>query len=210
MGTDLCALFAGGYPPMELKNRLDAAQLGTLVDELASLSKQQQEARLTEVYIRMSPQEIKAFDARSVRISQIYAILSQHGASDKFRGVASTIRRGLTKLIPPSSDRLHVIKLHICSAVPRLGRRSPVQLINVVRRGGQPMPVTPSHIFRCGICEEHLSLNNCKTDEHGQAVHEACYVMKMKLDTKRLYPKADGTASDQYWVLETYKSEQSA
>lgn len=74
---------------MELKNRLDAAQLGTL-DELASLSKQQQEARLTEVYIRMSPQEIKAFDARSVRMSEIYAILSQHGAGDKFRGVASS------------------------------------------------------------------------------------------------------------------------
>ena len=72
------------------------------------------------------------------------------------------------------------------------------------------MPATPSHIFRCGICGEHVSLNNCKTDEHGQAVHEGCYVMKMKLDTKRLHLNADGTASDQNWVLEMYKTEKSA
>ncbi len=53
------------------------------------------------------------------------------------------------------------------------------------------MPVTLNHIFCCGICGEHVSLNNCKTDEQGQAVHEGCYVVKMKLDIKRLQPDAE-------------------
>jgi len=38
--------------------------------------KQQYDARLTEVYVRMTPQEISAFDLRKERISQIHVILA--------------------------------------------------------------------------------------------------------------------------------------
>jgi len=60
--------------------RLNSQQLNELSDELATLMKQQSDARLTEVFIRMSEQEIKAFDLRTSRISQIHIVLSEHNA----------------------------------------------------------------------------------------------------------------------------------
>ena len=45
-----------------------------------ALMKQQHDARLTEVFVRMTPQEIKAFDLRAERISRIHVILSEHDA----------------------------------------------------------------------------------------------------------------------------------
>jgi len=62
------------------QGRLNSQQLKDLSDELASLTKQQSDARLTEVFIRMSAQEIRAFDLRTERISKIHAILSEHDA----------------------------------------------------------------------------------------------------------------------------------
>jgi hypothetical protein len=60
--------------------RLNAMQLKELSDELAALTKQQSDARLTEVFIRMTEAEVNAFDLRKQRISQIYVILSEHDA----------------------------------------------------------------------------------------------------------------------------------
>lgn len=60
--------------------RLSPQQLQELSDELAALTKQQSDARLTEVYVRMTPQEVKAFDLRMERISKIHVILSEHDA----------------------------------------------------------------------------------------------------------------------------------
>ncbi len=62
---------------MESNGRLSAVQLKTLTEELASLNKQQDAVRQTEIYVRMTSQEYEAFDARTHRISRIYAILSQ-------------------------------------------------------------------------------------------------------------------------------------
>jgi hypothetical protein len=61
-------------------SRLDPHQLRDLRDELARLMKQQSDARLTEVFVRMTRQEIEAFDLRTQRISQIHVILSEHDA----------------------------------------------------------------------------------------------------------------------------------
>jgi hypothetical protein len=63
---------------MENNGRLNAKQLKDLSDELIILTKQQSDARLTEVFIRMSPQEIEDFDNRKARISHIYAVLWKH------------------------------------------------------------------------------------------------------------------------------------
>lgn len=60
--------------------RLTSKQLNELSGELAALNKQQSDARLTEVYVRMTAEEIKAFDLRTQRISQIHVILSEHDA----------------------------------------------------------------------------------------------------------------------------------
>ena len=34
---------------------------------------------------------------------------------------------------------------------------------------------TQSLILLCWICDKRVDLATCKTDEHGEAVHEACY-----------------------------------
>jgi hypothetical protein len=55
-----------------------AQELKDLSEELAALSEKQADAREAEVYIRMTPQEIKDFDIRRDRISAIYVILSNN------------------------------------------------------------------------------------------------------------------------------------
>ena len=60
--------------------RLNSQQIKDLSDELVALSKQQSDARLTEVFIRMTTQEIEAFDLRAERISKILGILGEHDA----------------------------------------------------------------------------------------------------------------------------------
>ena len=59
---------------------LNSQQLNALTDELATLMKQQSDARLMEVFIRMNEAEIEAFDIRQERISKIHVILSEHDA----------------------------------------------------------------------------------------------------------------------------------
>jgi len=65
---------------MEPRGRLNSEQLKDLSDELATLMKQQSDARLLEVFIHMTQQEIRAFDLRTERISKIHIILSEHDA----------------------------------------------------------------------------------------------------------------------------------
>lgn len=65
---------------MAQQGRLTSQQLKDLSDQLSALMKQQHDARLTEVFVRMTPQEVKAFDLRTERISKIHIILSEHDA----------------------------------------------------------------------------------------------------------------------------------
>jgi len=60
--------------------RLDPQQLKELSDELAFLTKQQSDARLMEVFVGMTKQEIDDFDLRTQRISRIHVLLSDHDA----------------------------------------------------------------------------------------------------------------------------------
>jgi hypothetical protein len=59
---------------------LNSQQLKELSDELASLTKQQSDARQLEIFVRMNPHEIEAFDLRTQRISKIHTMLSEHDA----------------------------------------------------------------------------------------------------------------------------------
>jgi len=63
------------------QGRLNEKQLKVLSDELATLMKEQYEARLLEVFIPMSKKEIEAFDLRTEGISRIHVILSEHDAN---------------------------------------------------------------------------------------------------------------------------------
>jgi len=65
---------------MGQQGRLNSQQLRDLSDELAALTKQQSDARLTEVFIRMTTEEINAFNLRRERISQIHVLLGEHDA----------------------------------------------------------------------------------------------------------------------------------
>jgi hypothetical protein len=41
-------------------------------------------------------------------------------------------------------------------------------------KGTSPLP--------CRICGKPVTVETCKTDEGGKAVHEECYVLKLKLE----------------------------
>jgi hypothetical protein len=40
-------------------------------------------------------------------------------------------------------------------------------------------PTLQKAVPTCSICGNAVSLENCKIDEYGQAVHENCYVAKI-------------------------------
>lgn len=63
---------------MARRGKLNSQQFNELTDELAVLMRQQSDARLTEVFVRMNQKEIDAFDLRTQRIYQIHVILSEH------------------------------------------------------------------------------------------------------------------------------------
>lgn len=48
-------------------------------------------------------------------------------------------------------------------------------------RGSIPFP-------RCSMCVKPVPLETCKTDEAGKAVHEECYVLKVKLIAPPVQP----------------------
>jgi len=41
----------------------------------------------------------------------------------------------------------------------------------------------------CWICGKTVNLNDCKTDEHGLAVHEQCYVTRVALQASFPRPR---------------------
>lgn len=38
---------------------------------------------------------------------------------------------------------------------------------------------------RCPICRQSVNLENSKSDEHGRAIHETCYVSMVKTTERR-------------------------
>jgi hypothetical protein len=42
----------------------------------------------------------------------------------------------------------------------------------------------------CSICDKPIVLETAKTDEYGDAVHEECYVLKVKLKQATTPPNA--------------------
>jgi hypothetical protein len=42
--------------------------------------------------------------------------------------------------------------------------------------------------IKCSICNKPVDLRNCKSDTHGQAVHEECYVLRDALKSATQLP----------------------
>lgn len=52
--------------------------------------------------------------------------------------------------------------------------------------GKAPLHLATAGVAKpCWICGRVVSLESCKTDEHGNAVHEACYVARVSLNLPR-------------------------
>ena len=51
-------------------------------------------------------------------------------------------------------------------------------------------------IHLCWICGKPVDLATCKTDEYGEAVHEACYVARIALENSARKHPASITHSD--------------
>jgi hypothetical protein len=58
------------------------------------------------------------------------------------------------------------------------------------------MPSDPNNPHFCFICGKELSLKDAKTDDHGHAVHELCYIAQLCSETEknkeRLTTKCNG------------------
>lgn len=52
------------------------------------------------------------------------------------------------------------------------------------------MGTTTINSVCCWICGKDVPLRNCKIDERGRAVHEECYVARMKLEAESLRENA--------------------
>jgi hypothetical protein len=55
------------------------------------------------------------------------------------------------------------------------------QRLNRHLRWTGPAMSEPISLPVCSICDESVQLETSKTDENGRAVHEECYVLKVKL-----------------------------
>lgn len=54
-------------------------------------------------------------------------------------------------------------------------------------------------IFRCAVCDRLVSLQDCKINEDGRAVHESCYILRTlqqsRREPPRTYPLSETSAS---------------
>ncbi len=74
----------------------------------------------------------------------------------------------------------------------QIGRRSLVQPENSLETRPYQFrnPPPKSKLPTCFICTNPVSLETAKIDEHGKAIHEECYVLKIKLKQATTPPDA--------------------
>jgi hypothetical protein len=59
-----------------------------------------------------------------------------------------------------------------------------------LQQSGPQVVPRASEITQCALCDKPVPLDTSKTDENGKAVHEECYLLKMRL--KRATSKDEG------------------
>jgi hypothetical protein len=49
----------------------------------------------------------------------------------------------------------------------------------------------PESLFPCSLCNDPVDLRTAKTDEYGKAIHEDCYVLRMRMKRGMLRSSQD-------------------
>ena len=94
---------------------------------------------------------------------------------------------------------------------PEIVERAIVELLEMAQRQG----ITPTEFIQlldsgmrisdflaamsthyCWFCGQGVSLETCKVDEHGRAVHEACLVTRIRMETSSRIGASGGSASE--------------
>jgi len=90
----------------------------------------------------------------------------------------------------PALPRPQLHKVDSEGSVPRTaatGRLEP-KLLKLQIPHKPPTVPAPDHRWTCWICGRGVSLEISKTDEHGKAVHEECYVVRVALEKASAQP----------------------
>ena len=69
---------------------------------------------------------------------------------------------------------------------------------------------TPTLIPLCWICGKRVDLATCKTDEYGEAVHEACYTTRLVFEKGIGRPNEERKAKELLKKLESIKDKKEA
>jgi hypothetical protein len=83
-------------------------------------------------------------------------------------------------------DRLLAVVREIDAALELKIRR--------LKQSGPQLGLDASGLPRCLLCGKPVSLDTSKTDENGKAIHEECYVLRMRL--RRATSKDDDAHSE--------------
>jgi hypothetical protein len=79
----------------------------------------------------------------------------------------------------PNKFRAIVLEIRVALELKtgRLGRSSP------------KLASSESALVRCALCQMPVPLESVKTDENGKAVHEECYLLRLRLEQATTPPK---------------------
>ena len=58
-----------------------------------------------------------------------------------------------------------------------------------LRHSSPQLSSSESGLVRCSLCQMPVPLESSKTDENGKAVHEECYMLRLRLEQATTPPK---------------------
>ena len=92
----------------------------------------------------------------------------------------------MSNLRPPAEPKPEVVECAIVELLEIAQRQgiTPADFIQLLESGmhiSDFLAAMTAHC--CSVCGHVISLETCKVDEHGSAVHEACLFARMKMET---------------------------
>lgn len=115
----------------------------------------------------------RACASREGRFSSRTEFANPDQAMESFRVTVNDFGVGafwrLTTLLPIADSHSPVVASEVCSG--------PL----IMTAGCRPMFYKITEPYFCWICGNVVNLETCKTDEHGVAVHEDCYMARIAL-----------------------------
>jgi hypothetical protein len=99
----------------------------------------------------------------------------------------------MNSLRQPAEPKREVVECAIVEVLEIAQRQgiTPAEFIQLLDSGVQISDfLAAMTTHHCWICGHEVSLETCKTDEHGSAVHEACLLARMKMGTDIITPRS--------------------